>query len=114
MMSVIRRLLAILTLSSIFFVSRAQSSEQMPEEKPGLKKSTKPFKIVTAGKQITIKSSKNIQQVMLWTTDGHRVIEQRDINAGSFSFKIPVNAKIFFLMVELNDGKIYTEKIGLQ
>jgi hypothetical protein len=51
---------------------------------------------------------------MLWTTGGHRVVEQREINSSSFAFTIPVNEKIFFLMVGMDGGKIYTEKIGTQ
>lgn len=78
------------------------------------KKESKLYKVFTSGKQVTIKSSRNIQHVMLWTTSGHRVVEQREINAGSFSFVIPVNEKLFFLMVGLEGGKIYTEKIGIQ
>jgi hypothetical protein len=51
---------------------------------------------------------------MVWTTSGHRVVEQREINAASFTFTIPIHEKIYFLMVGLENGKIYTEKIGIQ
>ena len=105
MISVIRRLSLIAPLSIFCISSQAQ---------PADKKETLPYRVLTSGKQITIKSSKTILSVMLWTTSGHRVIEQREINAGSFSFTIPINEKIFFLMVGLVGGKIYTEKIGVQ
>ncbi len=98
-----RRLAAVIILSLSFLALSAQS-----------KKESKPYKVLNSGKQITIKSSKNIQHVMLWTSSGHRVVEQREINAGSFTFIIPINEKIFFLMVGLQGGKIYTEKIGIQ
>jgi hypothetical protein len=51
---------------------------------------------------------------MLWTISGHRVVEQKEINAPSCSFVIPINDKFYFLMVGLEGGKIYTEKIGIQ
>lgn len=98
-----RRLAAVIILSLSFLALSAQSNKE-----------SKPYKVLNSGKQITIKSSKNIQHVMLWTSSGHRVIEQREINAGSFTFIIPINEKIFFLMVGLQGGKIYTEKIGIQ
>lgn len=109
MLSAVRRLLAVVILSVSFLASGAQ-----PESNSPVKKETKPYKVLTSGKQITIKSAKNIQHVMLWTTGGHRVVEQREINSSSFAFTIPVDEKIFFLMVGLDGGKIYTEKIGIQ
>lgn len=104
-----RCLLTAAALSVSFFVSQAQ-----PAADPSIKKETRPYKVLSSGKQITIKSSRNIQHVMLWTNNGHRVVEQREINADSYTFTIPINEKIFFLMVGLEGGKIYTEKIGIQ
>lgn len=108
MVTVIRRLLAVAILSTSLFVSQAQ-----PDMIPAAKES-KPYKILTTGKQITIKSSKQIKHVMVWTASGNRVVEQREINNSSFVVNIPLNQKTFFLMVGLSDGKIYTEKIGLR
>ena len=51
---------------------------------------------------------------MLWTTGGNRLVEQREINNSAFTFTIPVSGKYFFLMLTLTNGKVYTEKIGLQ
>jgi hypothetical protein len=77
------------------------------------KKETKPYKILTSGRQVTIKSSKNIQHVMLWSSSGHRVVEQRDVNTTSYNFLVPISEKIFFLMVSFDNRKVFTEKIGL-
>ena len=109
MSSAIRRLMAVAILSLFFFASQAQSDNDWPP-----KKDVKPYKVLTSGKQITIKSSKDIKHVMVWTSGGNRVIEQKEINTGSYTFTIPVNQKSFFLMIGLEDGKIYTEKIGIQ
>jgi hypothetical protein len=109
MLTSFRRLIAVLTLSFLFFASGAQSGNELPG-----KNETRPYKVLTSGKQITIKSTKLIKHVMLWTTGGNRVIEQKEINNSSYTFTIPVNQKTFFLMIGLEGGKIYTEKVGIQ
>lgn len=109
MRKAIRKAFAILSLSLLFISSQAQPVSNQP-----VKKETRPYKILTSGKQITVKSTKNIQNIMLWTTDGHRVVEQKEINNSSYSFIIPINEKIYFLMIGMDGGKIYTEKIGIR
>ncbi|MGB3008500.1 MAG: hypothetical protein WBC06_18435 [Chitinophagaceae bacterium] len=109
MMTIIRRLIFFLFLSAFFTESPAQ---QLKNE--SFYKEAKPFKVLTSGKQITIKSTKDINHVMLWTNNGDRLVEQKEINATSYSFRIPINGRFFFLMVGLTNGKIYTEKIGLR
>lgn len=107
-----RRLLAVAALSALFLVGKTQPVGTTDD--PPAKKIVKPYKVLTSGKEITIKSTKDIQHVMLWTTGGNRVIEQKEINASTYKFTIPVSEKVFFLMVGLEDGKIYTEKIGVR
>ena len=106
MMSAIRRLFATASLSVLLLTTQAQPT--------GDPKANKPYKVLTSGKQVTIKSIKNIQHVMLWTTGGDRVVEEKNINSSTFIINVPVSHKTFFLMVTLSDGKIYTEKIGVQ
>lgn len=77
-------------------------------------KTPRPYKILTSGRQLTIKSTKNIKHVMLWTMNGNRVVEHKEINNQNCVIDIPVNQKAFFMMIALNDGKTYTEKIGLR
>ena len=105
----VRRLKAVSILSVSIFISKAQPAAGQP-----VKKEATPYQVITTGKQIIIKSNRNIRHIMLWTSSGHRVVEQRDINAVSYTFTIPVDEKIFFLMLGLEGGKIYTEKIGMQ
>lgn len=108
-MKSISRLLAVIPLSLFVVASQAQPVNEM-----SVKKEAKPYKVLTSGRQITIKSTKDIGHIMLWTSDGNRLVEQKQINAGSYSFTIPINGKFFFLMIGLANGKIYTEKIGVQ
>lgn len=108
-MYAISRLMAIIFLSVLITPLQAQPESNEPE-----KKEIKPYKILTSGKQITIKSTRNIKHVMLWTTSGYRVVEQKEINNNTFAVTIPVYQKAFFLMIGLAGGKIYTEKIGLR
>ena len=104
-----RRLIAIVSLSFLFSASQAQPVNDLT-----IKKETKPYKLLTSGKQITIKSSKGIKHIMLWTISGNRVVEQRGIKNSYYTLTIPVNQKAFYLMIGLEGGKIYTEKIGIQ
>jgi hypothetical protein len=80
----------------------------------GTVKEPKPYKVLTSGRQLIIKSTKAIQHVMIWTTTGDRVVEQKGINNTSITIDIPINRKTFFLMVGMANGKIYSEKIGVQ
>ena len=81
---------------------------------PAAKAENKPYRVVASGKQVTIKSTKDIRSVMVWTAGGHRILEQKDINATSFTFSIGISGKVFFLLVELKGNERYTEKIGLR
>jgi len=109
MIRVVCKLLPVILLSTILL----ESSAQPPEEKQETKNS-KPYKVLTNGRQLTIKSNKQIKNVMLWTTSGNRVVEHKEVNNQSCVLEIPVNDRTFFMMVALNDGKVYTEKIGLR
>ena len=104
-----RRLMAVVPLCFIVFISQSQAVKSA-----AAKKEIKPYKLLTYGRQINIKSTGIIKNVMLWTTSGYRVVEQKEINNNSYLLDIPVNQKTFFLMIGFSDGKIYTEKIGIQ
>jgi len=109
----IRKGLIVLGLVCFSFFSRAQpvnASDAVKENE----KNNNPYRILTAGKLVTIKSTKNIKSVMVWTSGGHRIIEEKNVNASSYSFRITINEKIFFVRVQLADGKTYSEKIGVQ
>lgn len=110
MMKATCRLLPVLLLFSLFITP----SSAQPAGERDVIKDTRPYKLLNNGRQITIRSTKNIKHVMIWTTSGNRVVEHKEINASSFTVEIPVNQKNFFLMVGMNDGKIYTEKIGIR
>jgi hypothetical protein len=73
----------------------------------------KPFKIITSGKQITIQSKQLIKSVLAWTANGHRIVEQKELNSSSYTFTIPQKEKIAFLLIEFADQKRFTEKIGV-
>lgn len=102
-MKSVSRLVAVILFTVSFLSIKAQSS----------KKETKPYRVITSGRQLTIKSNKTINNIMVWTTDGNRVVEQKNINNNSFTIDIPVYRKAFYLMIGLTNGKIYTEKIGV-
>jgi hypothetical protein len=100
----IRSIVAAALLSILLLTVQAQPAT----------KETKPYKITGSGRQLFIKSNKTIQHVMVWTTDGNRVVEQKNINSNTITIDIPINRRTFFLMIGLADGKIYTEKRMMQ
>ena len=106
-MSVVRRLMTVIVVACLSVLSYSQPLPTPPKE-------PKPYKILTSGKQITIKSGKNIKSIMVWTASGHRIVEQQEINASTYTFNVNVNEKYFFVMIQLDGMKPFTEKIGVQ
>ena len=98
-------------ISFAFLLSIPMLLQAQPEKTV---KTTKPYRILTSGKQVTIKSIKDIKTLMVWSATGHRIIEQKNLNTSSYEFKVDVKENYFFLMVQLTDGKVYTEKFGTQ
>ena len=100
-----RSLPFIIVIAGLSFLSQAQPLKISFESKP--------YKILTSGKQITVKSTKDIKSIMVWTASGHRIVEQKEVNASSFTFTINVNEKYFFVMIQYEGQKPFTEKIGI-
>ena len=112
----IRKITAIIVFSCLVNVSMAQDPDPGPKKKVAdtEKKENKPFRILTNGKRITVQSNKDISSIIVWTAGGYRFVEQTNVQASSYNFTVPANEKIIFMMLELEAGKRYTEKIGIQ
>src|SRR6266496_2172380 len=107
----IRGLMTIIVITCLSVFSHAQPA---PVNETENVKTNKPYKILTSDKQITVKSTKDIKSIMVWTASGHRIVEEKEVNATSFSFNINVSEKVFFVMIQFEGSKPYTEKIGVQ
>lgn len=103
-----RRFMVIVTFLLFTLASLAQ-----PADDP-FKPTAKPYRILTSGKQVTVKSSKLMKNIMVWTASGHRIVEQREVNAGTFNFTTPAKEKICFIMIQYDGMKPFTEKVGIQ
>ena len=66
------RLMAIVSLSMI--ISTAVAQPAINSSDISFKKESKPFKILTDGKRVTVKSTKDIKTIMVWTATGHRIV----------------------------------------
>lgn len=110
----LRQTMAIL---AVIFLSVLVQAQPQPGKVPGrttdTERSVKPYRILTSGKQITVKSDMDIKSIIVWTSGGHRILENKEINTDSYSFRITVREKIFFIRVQLADGNTYSEKIGV-
>ena len=107
-------MMAALICTCLVSFSFAQDGDSKSKSSVTEKTEKKPFRVLTNGKRITLQSNKNIRTLLVWTSTGHRIIEQQELNAANYSFETPVKEKIFFVMLELDNGKRYTEKIGVQ
>lgn len=76
--------------------------------------STKPFKISTSGKRISIQCTQQIERILAWTSTGYRMVDRENFHNNNFSFTVTTTDRIIFLMMELQDGSRFTEKIGLE
>ena len=110
--------LKLLTVVAVLFIAGISSAQADPVYNPKAtnneKQAAKPFRVLTSGKHITIQSKKDISKIVVWTGTGHRFVEDNNVNSSSYSFNVTIPAKFFYIMVELKDGKRYTEKIGVE
>lgn len=115
MYPIIRKFAVIALFTCIASLSMAQDPGG-PKDKlsSATRTESKPFRILTNGNQITIQSNKNISKIIVWTSGGNRFVEQSNIEASTYNFTIPAKEKFVFMMLELQGGKRFTEKIGLQ
>jgi hypothetical protein len=111
---IIRNVMVAFICSCLVSFSFAQATSSKDPSITLEKTEKKPFRILTDGKKITVQSNRNIKTVLVWTSTGHRIIEQQELNVPNYSFEAPLKEKIFFLRIELDNGKMYTEKVGLQ
>jgi hypothetical protein len=96
---------------SCFAIAQAKPLRNGTEANADAKK---PYKVLTNGKEITIQSKQQIKSVMVWTASGHRIVEEKQVNAVTYSFTVPSKESIFFMMAEMQNGKKFTEKIGVK
>jgi hypothetical protein len=88
--------------------------KQSPKSDIATTATTKPFRVLTNGKQITIQSKQNLKSLMVWTASGHRFVEEKGLTTTSYSFTVPAKETIFYIMLETAEGKRFTEKMGVK
>lgn len=109
----LRQAMAIIAITFLSILTQAQPSG-IDNSVKEIEKPNKPYRILTSGKQITIKSEKDIKSIIVWTADGNRILEHKDVKSNSYTFRITVREKAFFIRIQLVDGKTYSEKIGIE
>jgi hypothetical protein len=109
----LRQCLVLIGVAFLFLTTQAQPVSTNNGRRE-IDKTAKPYRILATGKQITIRSSQSIRSVLVWSSDGNRVLEQRDINTSTYSFKLSLGERVYFMMVELVGGKRYSEKLAVQ
>ena len=107
----IRKAMLCIVLFSAAYVINGQGN---PTRNTELNNPVKPFKVLTSGKQITIQSKQNLKSIMVWTSSGHRIVEEKELKTNSYSFTVPAKEKVVFIMIETAEGKRFTEKMGVK
>ncbi|HET9744312.1 MAG TPA: hypothetical protein VFP97_01290 [Chitinophagaceae bacterium] len=101
----------VLALFSATYVSNGQGNSTRNTE---ISSAAKPFKVLTNGRQFTIQSRQNLRSLMVWTSSGHRIVEEKGLKTNSYSFTVPAKEKVIFMMIETAEGKRFTEKMGVK
>lgn len=114
MYQAIRKLAVIAFFTCIVSASMAQDPGPKNKLSTTERTESKPFRILTNGNQITVQTNKNISKIIVWTSGGNRFVEQSNVEASSYNFTIPAKEKFVFMMLELQGGKRFTEKIGVR
>ena len=109
----IRKAILVFVLFGVTYIINAQGNTfKSPEARTAA--AAKPYKVLTNGKQITIQSKQNLKSLMVWTSSGHRIVEEKELKTDSYSFTIPSKEKVCFAVIETMEGKRFTEKIGVK
>ena len=103
-------------VSSLFCITCFMHAQvkQSPKSDIATTATTKPFRVLTNGKQITIQSKQNLKSLIVWTASGHRFVEEKGLTTTSYSFTVPAKETIFYIMLETAEGKRFTEKMGVK
>lgn len=109
----IRKVAAVIAFTCIAGVSVAQDPGPKTKSSVTDKSAARPFRILSNGQHITIESNKNINNVIVWTASGNRFVEQTNIQSVSYNFTVPSKEKYVFIMLQLEGGKRFTEKVGI-
>ena len=108
----IRKAILVFTLFSVTYLIHGQGKPLATFEQNA--SSSKPYKILTNGKQITIQLKQNLKSLIVWTASGHRIVEEKAIKTSTYSFTVPAKEKIFYMKIETANGKRFTEKMGVK
>jgi hypothetical protein len=109
----LRKAMLFIFLSGFAFGVPGQSTPEKGKEEK-YKPASKPFKLLTNGRQVTIQSREELKSLLVWTASGNRIVEQKELKTTSHSFTVPVKENIIFLLIELTNGRRYTEKLGVR
>lgn len=109
----IRKATLVFTLVSITYLIHGQKAPGGTTIEEAYS-AAKPYKVLTNGKQITIQAKQNLRSLMVWTSSGHRIVEEKELKTASYSFTVPSKDKVFFIMIETVEGKRFTEKMGVK
>ena len=109
---ILKAILVFALFGATYIINGQGNTFKIPEKNSA--SSAKPYKVLTNGKQITIQSKQNLKSLMVWSSTGHRIVEEKELKTTSYSFSVPSSEKICFISIETMEGKRFSEKIGVK
>ena len=109
---VLKAILVFALFGVTYIINAQDNSAKNPEVTTS--PSAKPYKVLTNGKQITIQSKQNLKSLMVWSSSGHRIVEEKELKTTSYTFTVPSKEMICFIAIETMEGKRFSEKIGVK
>src|SRR5689334_4294157 len=86
-------------LSAVLILCIATLTSAQSDTSPEIKKTlaeriaAKPYKVLTAGKRITVQSKTEINKILVWSSSGHRFVEDNNVKASSYTFTVSTGEK---------------------
>lgn len=108
-----RILLTFLLIGTLSLPGFCQKANNKPVSGISQSREKKPFKVLTSGRSITIKCNSNLKNILIWTSQGNRVVEQKDLRQPQFTYTATIRESVFFILLELENGERFTERVGI-
>ena len=73
-----------------------------------------PYRIYQAGNQLVVQNTSSIESLVVWNSQGKRLIEKKNIQQGTTHVSLNNSTGFAFVHINLEDGTRFTEKVILR
>jgi hypothetical protein len=94
---------------SPFFQAAKPAAKESPTQKSVSK--VRPYRISQQGTSLLLTNTDAIRTLVVWNREGKRLVERSGIHAGTSRVELNQNRGIAFILITLEDGSRFTEKV---